>query len=76
LCVKNKYMMITFSDLTDFPSEGNSQGEILGFQVIFSGEEFCRLAVLQESKTYTTEKLDQNLSILFLMLWVLLHLKV
>jgi hypothetical protein len=25
--------MITLSDLTDFPSEGNSQGEILGFQV-------------------------------------------
>jgi len=36
MCVKNKYL-ITLSDLPDFPNEGNSQGEILGFQVyIFS----------------------------------------
>jgi len=28
-------MMVTLSNLTDFPSEGNSQGEILGFQVIY-----------------------------------------
>jgi hypothetical protein len=31
-------MMITLSDLADFPSEGNSQGEILGFQVIYFQE--------------------------------------
>jgi hypothetical protein len=28
-------MMISLSDLIDFPSEGNSQGEILGFQVMY-----------------------------------------
>jgi len=37
MCVKNKYM-ITLSDLTNFLNEGNSQGEILGFQVIYSQE--------------------------------------
>ena len=35
VCVKNKYIMITLSDLADIPSEGNSEGEILGFQVIY-----------------------------------------
>jgi len=31
-------MMVTLSDLTDFPSEGNSQGVILGYQVIYFPE--------------------------------------
>jgi len=35
ICVKNKCMMKSLSDLIDFPSEGNSQGEILGFQVMY-----------------------------------------
>jgi len=41
-------MMITLSNLTDFPSEGNSQEEILGFQVIYFQErdfvywQYCR----------------------------------
>lgn len=56
----------TFSDLTDVPSETNSQAKgDSGFQVtgpsplnIFSAEEFCTLAVLQESKTYAAEKLN------------------
>jgi hypothetical protein len=40
--------MITLSDLLDFPTEGNSQGEILGFQVIYSQQsnfvpwQYCR----------------------------------
>ena len=48
VCVKNKCMMISLSDLADFPSEGNSQGEILGFQVIYFQErnfvywQYCR----------------------------------
>ena len=59
ICVKNNYMMISLSDVIDFPSEGNSQGEILGFSgYIFSAEEFCTLAVLQESETCVTEKSD------------------
>jgi hypothetical protein len=45
---------ITLSDLTNFPSEGNSW--VAGY--IFSAEEFCTVAVLQESKTYATEKSD------------------
>jgi hypothetical protein len=49
--MKNKYMMITLSDVTDFPSEGNSQGEILGFQVIQGvSQEEC--AKLRESVPY------------------------
>jgi len=56
----------TFSDLTDIPSETNSKAKGgSGFQVtgpsplnIFSTEEFCTLAVLQESKTYAAEKLN------------------
>ena len=36
--MKNKYIVITLSDLTDFPSERNSQGEILGFQVMYFQE--------------------------------------
>jgi len=37
--------MVTLSDLTDFPSEGNSQGEIFGSQVIYrvSQEEGTKL---------------------------------
>ena len=48
MCVKNKYMMKTLSNLTDYPSEGNSQEEILGFQVIYFQErdfvywQYCR----------------------------------
>jgi hypothetical protein len=56
----------TFSDLADVPSETNSQTKGVSlFQVtgpsplnIFSTEEFCILAVLQESKTYAAEKLN------------------
>jgi hypothetical protein len=57
-------MLIALSDLTNVPSEANSQAEgISGFQVtglcplgIFSAEEFCTLAVLQGRKTYAAEK--------------------
>ena len=60
ICVKNKYMMISLSDLIDFPSEGNSQGEILGFQVIFFQQrnfvhwQFCRKVrlVLQRNQMF------------------------
>jgi hypothetical protein len=54
--VKNKYMMITLCVLTDFTSEGNSQGEILGFQVIYFKErnfvywQYCRKVRLMLQK--------------------------
>ena len=59
MCVKNKYVMISLSDLIDFPSEGNSQGEILGFQVIFFQQrnfvhwQFCMSVFISGSERVT-----------------------
>ena len=68
----------TFSDLADVSSKTNSQGKgVCGFRVtgpsplnIFSTEEFCTLAVLQESKTYAAEKLNVGQGCLVLYAYV------
>jgi len=50
-------MMITLSDMTDFPSGGNSQGEILGFQVIyFQQSNFVHWQCCRKVRLNATEK--------------------